>query len=79
MGSMHSCMVWGGLSIPQFNICFHFWFTIHYFIWFNNMAYPSEFYRPNGLEAYQAQAFKTQIILLILRRKNGRIVTTNDK
>jgi hypothetical protein len=43
------------------------------------MAYPSEFYRPNGLEAYQAQAFNEQIILLILRRKNGRIVTTNDK
>jgi len=43
------------------------------------MAYPNEFYRPNGLEAYQAQAFNEQIILLILRRKNGRIVTTNDK
>jgi hypothetical protein len=43
------------------------------------MAYPSEFYRPNGLETYQAQAFKEQIILLTLRTKNGRIVITNDK
>lgn len=43
------------------------------------MAYPSEFYRPNGLKAYQAQAFNEQIILLFLRRKIGRIMTTNDK
>ncbi len=33
------------------------------------MAYPSEFYRPNGLEPYQAQAFKEKIILLILRKE----------
>jgi hypothetical protein len=43
------------------------------------MAYPSEFYRPNGLEACQARAFKEQIILLNLKRKIWRIVTTNDK
>ncbi|KAH0773803.1 hypothetical protein KY290_010940 [Solanum tuberosum] len=27
------------------------------FVWFNNTAYPSEFYGPTGLEASQAQAF----------------------
>ena len=27
------------------------------FIWFNNTAYPSEFYRPTGPKASQSQAF----------------------
>ena len=27
------------------------------FVWFNNITYPSEFYRPIGQEASQAQAF----------------------
>ena len=27
------------------------------FVWFNNIAYPSEFYGPTGPEASQAQAF----------------------
>ncbi|KAH1039889.1 hypothetical protein J1N35_041632, partial [Gossypium stocksii] len=27
------------------------------FVWFNNTAYPNEFYGPTGLKASQAQAF----------------------
>ncbi|GFP84399.1 photosystem ii cp43 reaction center protein, partial [Phtheirospermum japonicum] len=27
------------------------------FVWFNNTSYPSDFYRPTGPEASQAQAF----------------------
>jgi photosystem II CP43 chlorophyll apoprotein len=27
------------------------------FVWYNNTAYPSEFYGPTGPEASQAQAF----------------------
>ncbi|KAL5723217.1 hypothetical protein ACHQM5_006640 [Ranunculus cassubicifolius] len=34
-----------------------FGFTACCFVWFNNTAYPSEFYGPTGPEASQAQAF----------------------
>ncbi|CAN6440838.1 unnamed protein product [Victoria cruziana] len=34
-----------------------FGFTACCFVWFNNTAYPSEFYEPTGLEASQAQEF----------------------
>ncbi|CAN6445163.1 unnamed protein product [Victoria cruziana] len=39
----------GALSIFGFTAC--------YFLWFNNTAYPNEFYRPTGPEASQPQAF----------------------
>ncbi|KAL5645183.1 hypothetical protein ACJX0J_001227 [Zea mays] len=39
----------GALSVFGFNACC--------FVWFNNTAYPSEFYGPTGPEASQAQAF----------------------
>ncbi|KAB2021777.1 hypothetical protein ES319_D07G163000v1, partial [Gossypium barbadense] len=39
----------GALSIFGFIACC--------FVWFNNTAYPSEFYGPTGPEASQAQAF----------------------
>lgn len=32
-------------------------FIASFFVWFNNTAYPSEFYGPTGPEASQAQAF----------------------
>ena len=32
-------------------------FIASYLVWFNNTAYPSEFYGPTGPEASQAQAF----------------------
>ena len=39
----------GALSVFGFIACC--------FVWFNNTAYPSEFYGPTGPEASQAQAF----------------------
>ncbi|TKY66322.1 Photosystem II D2 protein [Spatholobus suberectus] len=39
----------GALSVFGFIVCC--------FVWFNNTAYPSEFYGPTGPEASQAQAF----------------------
>ncbi|KAL5646431.1 hypothetical protein ACJX0J_001207 [Zea mays] len=53
---MGTCMGWvpfvtclGALSVFGFIACC--------FVWFNNTAYPSEFYGPTGPEASQAQAF----------------------
>ncbi|WMV07162.1 hypothetical protein MTR67_000547 [Solanum verrucosum] len=34
-----------------------FVYIASYFFWFNNTAYPSEFYGPTGSEVSQAQAF----------------------
>ncbi|THU42325.1 hypothetical protein C4D60_Mb00t11140 [Musa balbisiana] len=41
--------MYGALSVFGFIACC--------FVWFNNTAYPSEFYGPTGPEASQAQAF----------------------
>lgn len=52
-------LVWSGeaylsYSLGALSIC---GFTACCFVWFNNTAYPSEFYGPTGPEASQAQAF----------------------
>jgi photosystem II CP43 chlorophyll apoprotein len=38
-------------------VIFIFGFTACCFVWFNNTAYPNEFYGPTGLKTFQAQAF----------------------
>ncbi|KAH9543235.1 hypothetical protein CY35_13G053700 [Sphagnum magellanicum] len=52
-------LVWSGevyLSYSLATISI-FGFTTCCFIWFNNTSYPSEFYGPTRLEAFQAHAF----------------------
>nr|VDD22454.1 unnamed protein product [Brassica rapa] len=58
MGSPHA-LVWSGeaylsYSLAALSVC---GFIACCFVWFNNTAYPSEFYGPTGPEASQAQAF----------------------
>ncbi|KAH0851990.1 hypothetical protein HID58_094310 [Brassica napus] len=52
-------LVWSGeaylsYSLAALSVC---GFIACCFVWFNNTAYPSEFYGPTGPEASQAQAF----------------------
>nr|VDD65884.1 unnamed protein product [Brassica oleracea] len=52
-------LVWSGeaylsYSLASLSVC---GFIACCFVWFNNAAYPSEFYGPTGPEASQAQAF----------------------
>ena len=52
-------LVWSGeaylsYSLGALSVC---GFIACCFVWFNNTAYPSEFYGPTGPEASQAQAF----------------------
>ncbi|URE07928.1 hypothetical protein MUK42_18465, partial [Musa troglodytarum] len=51
--------VWSGEAYLSYSLCALsvFGFIACCFVWFNNTAYPSEFYGPIGLEASQAQAF----------------------
>ncbi|TYG89919.1 hypothetical protein ES288_A12G140400v1 [Gossypium darwinii] len=48
-GEAYLSYILGDLSV--------FGYIAYCFVWFNNTAYPSEFYRPTGLKASQAQAF----------------------
>ncbi|XVE97841.1 hypothetical protein REPUB_Repub03eG0053400 [Reevesia pubescens] len=57
MGS--SCTVWSrevylSYSLGALSV---FGFIAYCFVWFNNTAYPTEFYGLTGLEASQTQAF----------------------
>ena len=47
-------------------------FTSACFVWFNNTAYPSEFYGPTGPEASQAQSFT----FLVRDQRLGAIVSS---
>uniref|UniRef100_A0A8S0WM66 Photosystem II CP43 reaction center protein n=1 Tax=Spirodela intermedia TaxID=51605 RepID=A0A8S0WM66_SPIIN len=51
--------VWSGEAYLSYSLgaLAIFGFTACCFVWFNNTAYPSEFYGPTGPEASQAQAF----------------------
>ncbi|KAI5444295.1 hypothetical protein KIW84_012794 [Lathyrus oleraceus] len=57
MGSACTSMVWRSLLIYSLGALAVFGFIACCFVWFNNAAYPSEFYGPTGPEASQAQAF----------------------
>ncbi|KAL2899555.1 Photosystem II CP43 reaction center protein [Bienertia sinuspersici] len=52
-------LVWSGEAYLSYSLAALsvFGFIACYFVWFNNTAYPSEFYGPTGPEASQAQAF----------------------
>ncbi|KAL2922669.1 Photosystem II CP43 reaction center protein [Bienertia sinuspersici] len=52
-------LVWSGEAYLSYNLAALsvFGFIACCFVWFNNTAYPSEFYGPTGPEASQAQAF----------------------
>ena len=52
-------LVWSGEPYLSYSLgaLFVFGFIVSCFVWFNNTAYPSEFYGPTGPEAFQAQAF----------------------
>ncbi|KAL0383188.1 UNVERIFIED_CONTAM: Photosystem II CP43 reaction center protein [Sesamum calycinum] len=49
-------LVWSGEAYLSYSLG-SFGFIACCFVWFNNTAYPSEFYGPTGPEASQAQAF----------------------
>ncbi|KAK3126843.1 hypothetical protein QOZ80_7AG0563700 [Eleusine coracana subsp. coracana] len=51
--------VWSGEAYLSYSLAALsvFGFITCCFVWFNNTAYPSEFYRPTGPEASQSQAF----------------------
>ncbi|KAL5644952.1 hypothetical protein ACJX0J_004930 [Zea mays] len=49
--------IWHILTKPFLGALSVFGFIACCFVWFNNTAYPSEFYGPTGPEASQAQAF----------------------
>ncbi|KAL9991175.1 putative photosystem II [Helianthus debilis subsp. tardiflorus] len=52
-------LVWSGEAYLSYSLAAIsvFGFIACCFVWFNNTAYPSEFYGPTGPEASQAQAF----------------------
>ena len=52
-------LVWSGEAYLSYSLgaLSVFGFIACCFVWFNNTAYPSEFYGPTGPEASQAQAF----------------------
>ncbi|KAI3877964.1 hypothetical protein MKX03_027142 [Papaver bracteatum] len=52
-------LVWSGEAYLSYSLAALsvFGFIACCFVWFNNTAYPSEFYGPTGPEASQAQAF----------------------
>ncbi|KAL9658857.1 hypothetical protein QQ045_009642 [Rhodiola kirilowii] len=52
-------LVWSGEAYLSYSLAAlsGFGFIACCFVWFNNTAYPSEFYGPTGPEASQAQAF----------------------
>ncbi|KAG5628941.1 hypothetical protein H5410_000658 [Solanum commersonii] len=52
-------LVWSGEAYLSYSLgaLAVFVYIASYFFWFNNTAYPSEFYGPVGSEASQAQAF----------------------
>ncbi|KAK9204838.1 hypothetical protein WN943_015102 [Citrus x changshan-huyou] len=50
-------LVWSGEAYLSYGALPIFGFIVSCFIWFNNIAYPSEFYGPTEPEASQAQAF----------------------
>ncbi|KAJ0458119.1 Photosystem II CP43 reaction center protein [Helianthus annuus] len=52
-------LVWSGEAYLSYSLAAIsvFGFIACCFVWFNNTAYPSEFYGPAGPEASQAQAF----------------------
>ncbi|MFS7955051.1 Photosystem II CP43 reaction center protein [Helianthus anomalus] len=52
-------LVWSGEAYLSYSLAAIsvFGFIACCFVWFNNKAYPSEFYGPTGPEASQAQAF----------------------
>ena len=51
--------VWSGEAYLSYSLgaLAVFGFIACCFVWFNNTAYPSEFFGPTGPEASQAQAF----------------------
>ncbi|KAI3890732.1 hypothetical protein MKX03_019124 [Papaver bracteatum] len=55
----HRALVWSREAYLSYNLAALsvFGFIACCFVWFNNTAYPSEFYGPTGPEASQAQAF----------------------
>ncbi|KAK9082274.1 hypothetical protein Syun_031732 [Stephania yunnanensis] len=57
MGSPSTCMVGEAYLSYSLGALSVFGFIACCFVWFNNTAYPSEFYGPTGPEASQAQAF----------------------
>ncbi|KAI3907408.1 hypothetical protein MKW92_031674 [Papaver armeniacum] len=57
MGPSRPCMVWEAYLSYSLAALSVFGFIACCFVWFNNTAYPSEFYGPTGPEASQAQAF----------------------
>ncbi|PWA93575.1 photosystem antenna protein-like protein [Artemisia annua] len=52
-------LVWSGKAYLSYILAaiYVFGFIAYCFVWFNNTAYPSEFYGPTRPEASQAQAF----------------------
>ncbi|KAG5595821.1 hypothetical protein H5410_037053 [Solanum commersonii] len=50
-------LVWSAYLSYSLGALAVFGFIACCFVWFNNTTYPSEFYRPTGPEASQAQAF----------------------
>ncbi|KAB2052558.1 hypothetical protein ES319_A12G129500v1 [Gossypium barbadense] len=52
-------LLWSGEAYLSYSLgdLSVFGYIAYCFVWFNNTAYPSEFYRPTGLKASQAQAF----------------------
>jgi photosystem II CP43 chlorophyll apoprotein len=56
LGKKSICLVWRSLSYSLAALSV-MGLSAAVFVWYNNTAYPSEFYGPTGPEASQAQAF----------------------
>ncbi|KAI9159991.1 hypothetical protein LWI28_004049 [Acer negundo] len=69
----HHTLICSGKAYLSYSlgVLFVFGFIACCFVWFNNTAYPSEFYGPTGPEASQAQAFNFLVRDQCLRANVG--------